>query len=129
MQNIQMVLDEWVRMWNTYDLSQVDKLFLTNEKLTYFSSEREGAIVGIQAVHEHHQKFGFVAGGKLSANQLWLEDVRISDLGSCAVATGIWFFRRAANGQIQRGPVTFVLTQSGNEYRLAHLNFGNYPAK
>ena len=119
------VVGAWVDMWNAYDLAQVDRLFLTDENLTYFSSEKEGAIKGIAAVREHHRGFGFVAGGKSSENRLWVEDLDTSDFGSAVVVTGIWFFRRAT-GQEQRGPVTFVYVKHGGEFRLAHLNFGNY---
>ena len=35
-------VDAWVEIWNTYDLNQVDKLFLQDERVTYFSSEKEG---------------------------------------------------------------------------------------
>ena len=47
-------LNAWVDMWNSYDLNQVDKLFLQDNRITYFSSEREGAFIGSEAVREHH---------------------------------------------------------------------------
>ncbi len=119
------MIGAWVDMWNSYDLTQVDKLFLTDAKLTYFSSEKEGVITGIEAVREHHKGFGFVEGGKPSENKLWVEDTRTDDFGSAVVVTGIWYFRRSS-GQILRGPVTFVYVQEGDEYRLAHLHFANY---
>jgi hypothetical protein len=122
---VERIVGEWVAMWNSYDLSQIDRLFLTDENLTYFSSEREGAIRGIEAVREHHRGFGFVEGGKVSENELWVEDLDAADFGRAVVVTGIWFFRRST-GQVQRGPVTFVYVKKGGEYRLAHLNFGNY---
>ena len=50
----------WVSMWNSYDLSLVDELFLTDPTVTYFSSEKEGLIKGIDAVSKHHAGFGFV---------------------------------------------------------------------
>ena len=31
----------WVEMWNTYDLSEVDRLFLTNDKITYFLRKKK----------------------------------------------------------------------------------------
>ncbi|HQV70890.1 MAG TPA: DUF4440 domain-containing protein [Thermoflexales bacterium] len=126
MDEIQKNIGHWVEMWNTYDLSQVNALFLCDDRLTYFSSEQEGAVIGIDAVREHHRRFGFVEGGKISPNKLWLDDLHITDFDSCAVVTGIWFFRRAATGQVQRGPVTFVYLKQPDGYRLAHLNFGNY---
>ncbi len=118
-------VEAWVKMWNTYDLSQVDKLFVQDDRLTYFSSEREGAIVGIEAVREHHTDFGFVEGGKSQGNRLWVEDLHATDLGSAAIVTGIWYFQRPA-GPRQRGPLTFVYVRVGEEFRLVHLNFGSY---
>jgi ketosteroid isomerase-like protein len=115
----------WVDMWNSYDLSQIDELFLRDANLTYFSSEKEGVIKGIEAVREHHRGFGFVEGGKASENKLWVEDLHTTDFGPAVIVTGVWHFRRGS-GQVQRGPVTFVYVQKGDGYRLAHLNFGNY---
>ena len=122
------LLNSWVSMWNTYDLSLVDKLFLTNSKATYLSSEKEGLIKGINAVRNHHEGFGFVKGGKVQENKLWLEDIQTEVFWPVAVVKGIWFFRRGPedSGKIQRGPVTFVYVQSGNEYRIAHVHFSNY---
>ncbi len=122
------IVGDWVAMWNSYDLNQVDKLFLTDHRLTYFSSEKEGAFQGIEAVRAHHRDFGFVEGGKASNNKLWVDDLHTINFDSAVVVTGIWYFRRAA-GQQMRGPVTFVYVKQGDEYRLAHLNFANYPGK
>ena len=36
------VIAEWQTFWNTYDLDQMDNLFLKRDSLTYFSSEKEG---------------------------------------------------------------------------------------
>lgn len=119
------VVGAWVDMWNSYDLSRIDELFLIDSNLTYFSSEKEGIVKGIQAVREHHRGFGFVEGGKVSENKLWVEDLHTADFGSAVIVTGIWYFRRSS-GKIQRGPVTFVYVQKENDYRLAHLNFANY---
>jgi len=126
--NTEESIDAWIAMWNSYDLSLVDKLFLTDSTVTYFSSEKEGLIRGIDAVREHHAGFGFVESGKVQENILWLEDVQTDIFESAAVVTGIWFFRRGpeASGELQRGPVTFVYVQKGNEYRIAHVNFGKY---
>jgi len=33
------LVDEWVAVWNSYDLDQVPKLFLDDERVTYFSFE------------------------------------------------------------------------------------------
>jgi hypothetical protein len=122
------LVGEWVDMWNSYDLSLVDKLFLTDCRLTYFSSEREGVIKGIEAVREHHEGFGFVPGGKEQENKLWVEDIQSEVFGTTAVVTGIWYFS-SGDGETekpQRGPLTFVYVNEGTEFRLAHLNFAEY---
>jgi len=124
---IKRMVERWVEMWNTYDLSQIDALFLHDERLTYFSSEREGAFRGIDAVREHHRSFGFVEGGKASESKLWVEDLDTANFGSMAIVTGIWCFQRPF-GKVQRGPVTLVYVVQNDEARLAHLNFGNYPS-
>jgi len=84
----------WVEMWNSYDLSMVDRLFLTDSRVTYFSSEKEGLITGIETVREHHREFGFVEGGKEQDNRLWVEELHTSVFGPTAIVTGIWFFTR-----------------------------------
>jgi hypothetical protein len=33
------LVDDWVALWNCYDLSRVPELFLNDERVTYFSSE------------------------------------------------------------------------------------------
>jgi hypothetical protein len=118
----------WVKMWNSYDLREVDRLFLTDGRLTYFSSEKEGVIRGIDAVREHHHGFGFVEGGVRRGNRLWVEDLEVRDYGAAVVAGGVWFFQRKGTDakDAQRGPVTFVYVPQGDEYRLAHLHFANY---
>ncbi len=121
-------VNAWVSMWNSYDLSMVDNLFLTDERLTYFSSEKEGLIEGFAAVREHHRGFGFIEGGKIQENKLWVEDLEVNVFPPMAVVTGIWFFRRGPEGSkdISRGPVTFVYVLEEEEYRLAHLHFSEY---
>jgi hypothetical protein len=118
----------WVSMWNSYDLSLVDELFLTDPTVTYFSSEKEGLIRGIDALRKHHAGFGFVRGGKVQENKLWVEDLHTTTFGSTAVVTGVWYFRRGAenSGTIQRGPVTFVYVQKADEWRIAHVHFAEY---
>lgn len=39
-------------MWNSYDLTLVDHLFLADAYVTYFSSEKEGLITGIEALRD-----------------------------------------------------------------------------
>ena len=126
--NKEETVDKWVAMWNSYDLTQVDRLFVTDSSVTYFSSEKEGIIKGIEALREHHEGFGFVEGGKIQENRLWLEDVTQSVYGSAVVITGIWLFQRASEPpeKVQRGPVTIVYVLRNNEYRIAHMNFSNY---
>jgi len=120
------LIDEWVEIWNSYDLSRVRELFLDDGRVTYFSSEKEGIVKGIEAMVEHHREFGFVPGGKDSPNSLWLEDVDVEEFEASAVVTAIWCFKRGETGALQRGPVTLVYTLSGDGYRIAHANFGNY---
>ena len=121
-------VNAWISMWNEYNLSMVDKLFLTDDRITYFSSEKEGLIKGIEAVREHHKGFGFIERGKIQDNKLWVEDIQVDEYSKAVVVTGIWFFRRGpeSSEDISRGPVTFVYVQEGEEYSLAHLHFSEY---
>lgn len=123
-----MWVGKWVKIWNTYDLNQVDELFLQDSRLTYFSSEKEGTIIGIDAVRDHHQGFGFVAGGKDQPNKLWVEDLHSAEFESSAVVTGIWYFQRS-DGTKQRGPVTIVYIRQGDKFKIAHMNFSEYSSK
>lgn len=122
------LIGAWVDMWNSYDLSKVDELFLPDSTLTYFSSEKEGIIRGIDAVREHHRGFGFVEGGIAQANRLWMEDIQVDRFGTSAIITGIWFFQRSGEKPEtpQRGPATFIYVLREGEYYLAHLNFAEY---
>jgi hypothetical protein len=130
-------------MWNTYDLDRVSELFLTDERPTYFSSEREGVIRGFEALMDHHRGFGFLSGGVDQGNRLWIEGLQAQGFDDVAVLTGIWFFQRgpesttgpddaqetseAESGpQPQRGPVTFVCVHENGVWRFAHMNFGEY---
>jgi ketosteroid isomerase-like protein len=115
----------WELMWNTFDLQEVDRLFLQSDGLSYFSSEREGLIQGFQAVREHHKSFGFVNGGSHPPTKLWLEDVLIKEYGTAAVVTGIWYFQRQ-DGRLQRGPVSIFYSNQDGYYKIAHMNFSNY---
>ena len=126
--DVQKHVDAWLELWSTYDLNLVDELFLTDENVSYFSSEKEGLILGIDAVREHHRGFGFVEGGKPAESELWVEDVYSYVHGPTAIVTGIWYFgdRLEDRDKIQHGPMTFVYVQTGGEFRLAHLHFANY---
>lgn len=124
---IRKCVDEWVKMWNTYDLLQVKKLFLNSDKLTYFSSEKEGIIKGIEEVVRLHEGFGFVKGGKSQNNKLWLENLIITPLGQTAVVTGIWLFKKP--GKLQKGPVTIVYWNEAKDFKIAHMHFANYKSQ
>lgn len=119
---------KWVKFWNAYDLDQVDELFLQDGRLTYFSSEKEGAIFGIDAVREHHKGFGFISGGKEQPNKLWVEDLHFADFDSSVIVTGIWCFQKPDSSK-QRGPVTIVYIQQGEQFRIAHMNFSEYKSE
>jgi hypothetical protein len=120
------MVDSWVSIWNSYDLSMVDKLFINDPRLTYFSSEKEGVVKGFEAVRRHHVEFGFVEGGKDQPNRLWLEDTEIDAFPRVAVVKAVWCFQRGGSEKIQCGPVTLVYVQTGDEYRIAHAHFSNY---
>lgn len=117
----------WVSMWNTYDLDRVDELFVPDSRVTYFSSEKEGLVHGIEEVREHHRGFGFVSGGRLPERELWVEDVRSDDFGDTVVVTAIWYFGdRSSREDAQRGPMTILYLSVGDDYRIAHMHFASY---
>jgi hypothetical protein len=120
------LIDEWVTLWNRYDLSRVPELFLNDQRVTYFSSERQGVIKSIEELTEHHRDFGFVEGGKEQENSLWLEDVDIEAFENSSVVAAIWCFSRGGSGDVQKGPVTLVYVLTEDGYRIAHANFSNY---
>lgn len=122
-EGVRAAVDAWVRMWNTFDAREVDRLFMPD--VTYFSSEREGRLEGIETIKEHYQGFGFVDGGSYPLTKLWLEDVRVQDHGSTATVSGVWFFQRT-DGRLQKGPVTIVYVVSDGEPKIAHMNFANW---
>lgn len=121
-------INEWVAMWNSYDLDQVEHLFLNSDQLSYFSSEKEGVIKGFKNVVNHHIGFGFVKGGKQSTSRLWLDQVNFSSHGPTKIVTAIWYFQKKG-GPVQKGPVTFVCLEDTSGYKFVHLNFGNYKEK
>ncbi len=123
--DMERVVGEWVNMWNRYDLSQVDGLFLDSDDLSYFSSDREGIIKGFVAVREHHRRFGFVPGGKKHGNKLWAEKLEAFPVDSVIVVTGIWHFRQVM-GRHQWGPFTFVYVKREERFLLAHAHFAKY---
>lgn len=119
---------KWVQLWRTYDLDLVDRLFVADSTVSYLSSEREGLIRGIDSVLAHHVGFGFVSGGSPPESELWLEGVHGEQRDDAATATAVWFFgdRTAPRDSVQRGPVTFVYALADGEWRIAHVQFGNY---
>ncbi|RIK44656.1 MAG: hypothetical protein DCC58_07990 [Chloroflexi bacterium] len=123
--SLQATIDAWLAFWNDYDLDRIDDLYVPN--LTYFSSETEGLMQGIDALRAQHIRFGFIPGGKASANHLSLHDVTVQDLGDTAVVSAVWRFRRGGDGgPVQHGPCTLVLTRTPAGYRFVHTHFGNY---
>ncbi len=122
-------IDRWVTMWNSYNLNEVDSLFVADETVSYFSSEYRGLIRGRAALKSHHERFGFVVGGKPPGNRLWLEDVIVDSMGpGAALVTAIWKFQRVGADQVQSGPVSFALVDRGLGYRILHAHFANHPA-
>ena len=123
------VIGEWEKFWNTYDLDQMDKLFVNSDQLTYFSSEKEGLTRGFEAMIKHHEGFGFVPGGVKKDAKLWLEDIETDYAGDMAIVTAIWFFDVFRGGkQVQmKGPVSFICQkQEDNTYKMLHVHFANY---
>ncbi|MDZ4716253.1 MAG: hypothetical protein SH819_12370 [Cytophagales bacterium] len=116
------LVQAWEKSWNTYDLRAVHELFVTDSSVTYFSSEKPGLIHGFDSLYRHHVGFGFVEGGKSSANRLWLTEVRYLE----AAVTATWHFQRPGSPP-QRGPVTFILVRDGKGYRIGHAHFSNDP--
>ena len=119
------VLNEWIEIWNNYNLDKVRELFLNDERVTYFSSEKKGIIKGIDKLVEHHKEFGFVKGGKETGNSLWLEDIEVEEYGETAIVKADWIFQRKGSDKLQRGPVTLVYVID-DKYRIAHAHFSNY---
>lgn len=119
-------VEEWVKLWNTYDLNQVKRLFLDDGRVTYFSSEKQGLIKGIDSLVRHHEEFGFVAGGKETGNRLWLEDIDIEEFADSAAVKADWLFQRKGSDRAQRGPVTILYVKAGEGWRIAHAHFSNY---
>jgi len=121
---LQHTLDDWVVMWNSYELDEVERLFVADESVTYFSSERDGLIQGIDALVEHHEGFGFRSGGAVTESRLWLEDVQGRWDGATAIVMATWLFGSTdEDGPPQKGPVTFVVVPREDGYRILHAHF------
>ncbi len=128
-QEVESLMQQWLKLWNSYDTNQLDDIFWNSPDLTYFSSEKKGLIKGFDQLKPHHEGFGFVAGGKTPANALWLEDVSITLHQNTAVVDAIWFFgdEQMPRDSVQQGPCTFVIVRDEEEeVKIAHVHFGNY---
>lgn len=117
------LLEDWLAFWNRYDLDRIDDLYVDDP--TYFSSEADGLMQGIAALRAQHARFGFVPGGKPSANLLTLDDIVVREWGDTAVIAAEWRFRRGEGGPVQRGPCTIVLFRTEGGYRIVHTHFSN----
>ncbi len=122
-------LTAWTLSWNLYDLDLVRRLFEPSRKMTYFSSEKPGRIQGLNGLLEHSKSFGFVPGGKVSDNRLWLNSFNVLGAEDMALATAFWYFDRdvAGPGPVQKGPVTFVFVRDGESWKIVHAHFSNDP--
>jgi ketosteroid isomerase-like protein len=120
-------LGAWVELWATYDLERVDDLFLDDPRLTYFSSETEGLMVGPAAIRTHHEGFDFVEGGRAPGQELWVEEIHVSEFGRVAVVGATWHFGdRAMPDEASRGPMTVVYVDEGHGPKIAHMHFADY---
>ncbi|MSR21146.1 MAG: hypothetical protein EXR91_09235 [Gemmatimonadetes bacterium] len=121
------LLEGWLAMWRRYDLDRMADLFVNDDALTYFPSDREGLIEGFAAVREYHEGLGFVAGGFQPESEMWLEQVTVADFEESAVIGAVWYFGTRVNRRAGgRGPLTMVLARTDAGYRISHVNFGNY---
>ncbi|MCP4547472.1 MAG: hypothetical protein GY835_13520 [bacterium] len=112
-------------MWNCFNLDEIDLLFDDDDSLTYFASGRQGVLTGLDEVRHHHERCGFVHGGKRYCSRIRLEERTKTELKGMAVVSALWFMKEGT-GKTYRGPVTFVCKWSGSEWRFVHLNFGSY---
>jgi len=123
MESLDILITNWVRMWNTYDLNQIKKMF--HQDITYFSSEKGHLLKGISELNNLHMKFGFKPGGKDSENKLWLEDICTQTYNNTGIVSAIWFFQ-TASGVIQKGPISFISVNNDKNYKFIHVNVGKY---
>lgn len=124
---VERLVARWERSWNSYDLREVDSVFWGDQSVTYFSSERAGLIQGIVALRQHHEGFGFVAGGKAVPTRLWLTDTTTRWHSGVATVLATWHFRRE-DGTTQSGPVTLVISPRGRGFRITHAHFASAPS-
>jgi hypothetical protein len=83
-------------------------------------------IKGINDLIDHHREFGFIEGGNVQSNKLWLEDTHFNVFNRIVVVVAIWCFQKGGEKKIQRGPVTLVYSEQKGDYKIIHANFGNY---
>jgi imidazolonepropionase-like amidohydrolase len=122
-------LEAWMGAWRRYDLEALEAVLLRDPSLTYFPNDEQGTIAGFRAVRAYHQSLGFVPGGFWPEEQLWLEDVLISDFEDSAVVTAQWRFgNRVLASEAARGPLSIVVVRTTTGYRVSHVNMGNYPS-
>jgi ketosteroid isomerase-like protein len=122
------VIDKWINLWATYDLDLLPEIFYQSPTLTYFSSEKEGLIMGYDQILPHHEGFGFVRGGKEPPVELWLEDIETRINGETAMVAATWYNgdKTAARDSVQHGPVTFMLLRDNQgAVKISHAHFAN----
>lgn len=122
------LIADWLHAWNTRDLTAVERLFLPDSTVTYFSSEWEGPIRGPAEVRRHHVRMGFALEPSRPGQELWVEQLESRPYGATIVATAMWYFgdRTAPRDSVQRGPMTAVFVRDHGELRIAHMHFGEY---
>ncbi len=126
---IKPVINKQLELWKTYDLNMLDDIFLQTEDLTYFSSEKEGLMIGYQHLKPHHSGFGFVEGGKQPEKSLWLEEIETKIYGETAMVAALWYFgdKNIVKDSVANGPVTFILINDKQDnVKIVHTHFANY---
>ena len=127
-EDVRNTVNRWLDLWSSYDLDLIPDIFWQSEDLTYFSSEKEGVLAGYSSLLSHHEGFGFQSGGAEPSASLSLADQQITILDDLAIVTAIWYFGDPEDPEVQRGPVTFVITESNSgQVKIAHAHFANYP--
>lgn len=123
------LLDAWVEVWTTFDLDVVPEIFLQDDRLTYFSSETDGLLIGFPRIVEHYSGFGFESGGGETENVIWVGDVEIIDFGDTAFIGAIWYFGDPDSPDgAQYGPMSVLAVKSPDGYRIGHMHFATYLA-
>jgi hypothetical protein len=86
-------------------------------------------IRGWDEVREHHINMGFVGGGTVPEEALWVDQLTSDAFGDAVVVSAIWLFgdRSVPRDSVQQGPMTAVYVRTDGEYRIAHMHFAEYP--